>query len=109
MSTLTLDSLKDYLRIIHDADDAMLQDLLDGAESEVLAFLNAESFEIVKNNFSVIYQSSSSSELELPPDIYSCIKILVRSDYEESDPSKAKAWREHVERRLFPYRLELGV
>lgn len=108
MSTLSLESVKEYLRVIHNDDDNMLQELLDSAESEVLSFLNADSFESVLAHFSVAF-STSSSESVLPPDIATQIKILVKADYEEQDPAKVAQWRDLVERRLFPYRMELGV
>lgn len=108
MSTLSLDSLKSYLRVIHSDDDSLLQDLLDAAESEALAYLRADSFEAVIDNFPT-YFNTSSSETVLPPEIQGAIKLLVRADYEAVEASHAAAWRDLARDKMWPYRLEIGV
>ena len=108
MSTLSLESLKLYLRVVHSADDQMLQDILDAAESEALAYLRADSFQAVIENFPT-YFDTSSSESVLPPDISQAVKLIARADYEAAEAAAAAAWRDLARDKLWPYRLEIGV
>jgi len=111
MSAVDLASVKRFLRVDHTADDALLQELLDSAESQALSFLNADSFDHVTSIFATYFESSSgsSSEPSPPPDVLTAIKHLVRADYEAASASEAADIRTLAERMLFPYRMELGA
>lgn len=111
MSTVTLDSVKRFLRVDHAHDDTLLQELLDSAESRALAFLNADSFAHVAQVFSTYFEDSSttSSEASPPPDVFTAVKHLVRADYEAEDASEAANIRHLAESMLYPYRMEMGV
>jgi len=85
-----LQSLKDFLRVTHDADDAMLALLLAAADDEMVAFLG-----------SIVMPAAPSVELG--------IFMLVRAAYEVVDAAEADRWRELGKRTAWPYREGLGV
>jgi len=92
LSIVTVESVKRDLRIIHDDDDVLLQELIDAAEQACLQFLNIS---------------------ELPglvsPDVACGIRLMVRSMYEETDPARLIALRSAAESFWMPYREQLGV
>jgi hypothetical protein len=100
MSTVTLAEAKQYLRVIHDDDDTLIQDLIDGAEREARAFLAHDSLEV---------DGVDSSEPQVPHDVLTAIKLLVRADYEAADAAQALAWRQCAELKMWPYRQDIGV
>ena len=111
MSAVDVASIKRFLRVDHSHDDTLLQELLDSAESQALAFLNADSLAFVANQFGVQFESSeaSTSEPAIPPDILTAIKQLVRADYEGENAQEVASLRHLAESLLFPYRQELGA
>ena len=92
MTYVSVQSVKRDLRIMHDADDVLLEELIDGAEQACLQFLNIS---------------------ELPglvsPDVACGIRLMVRSMYEETDPARLMALRSAAEVFWMPYRENLGV
>ena len=100
MSTVTLAEVKQYLRVIHDDDDALLQDLIDSAEREARAFLAHDSLEVDETDIDAP---------EVPPDVLTAIKLLVRADYEAADAAQVLAWRTCAELKMWPYRQDIGV
>jgi uncharacterized phage protein (predicted DNA packaging) len=112
VSIVSLESLKRYLRVDHSHDDVLLQELLDAAESQALSFLNADSFERVREVFATYFESSSeasTSEPVLPPDIPAAIRLFVRAEYDAEDASAMANLKDLAEAKLFPYRMELGA
>lgn len=101
MSTYTLASIKEFLRVVHSADDALLQDLLDGAEDEALRFLGLTAFpeEIDSNN---------PSSPVIPASIFVAVCCLVKADYEASADDTERL-RKIAETKLQPFRQGLGV
>jgi hypothetical protein len=97
---VTLAEVKQYLRQIHDDDDDLLQSLIDGAEREALAFLGSDTLEVDETDIDAP---------SVPADVISAIKMLVRADYEATDPEVANAWRKCAEIKMYPYRSGLGV
>lgn len=111
MSTVTVAEVKRWCRVIHSADDVLLQDLIDQAEDEALRFLNRTE----PPTLPLDYPDVSSSE-DIPssgdPAAQSYIKavcILVQAYYEIPDPDKQQKMRQNAETVLFPYRTSLGV
>ena len=111
MSEVSLTQVKADLRIIHDADDALLQELIDSAEQECCRFLNREYLPTLPAEL----PSESDSE-EIPssgdpvaPDVVRGIVLMVRADYTEVDPLKRPQWRQAAESLWMPYRTRLGV
>lgn len=111
MSEVTLEQVKADLRVIHDADDILLQELIDAAEQECCRFLNRQYLPTLP----LEYPGESSSE-EIPshadpiaPDVARGVILIVRADYSETDPLKRAQWRQAAESLWMPYRTGLGV
>jgi hypothetical protein len=101
---LTLQAVKEYLRVTHDADDALLTALLAGAEEQAMRFLGTDTLEVRSS-----LGSSSSTEYAVPPDVVTAVLLMVRADYEADRPEHAAAWRDVAYERLYAYREGLGV
>lgn len=102
MSAVTVESVKRDLRIIHDDDDELLQELIDSAEKACVNFLDIGALpEDV--------DSDAPSEPAVPSDVLYGIRLMVRSMYEESDPDRLSALRAAAETFWMPYRGNLGV
>jgi len=100
MSTVTLVEVKQYLRVIHDDDDTLIQDLIDAAERQALSYLAHDSFEVDLSDVDVP---------TVPPDVLMAIRLMVRADYEAADPTIAEQWRDVAHGKLYPYRQGFGV
>lgn len=98
-----LSTVKDYLRVIHDADDALLQRLIDGAEAQAMRFLGTDRLDLLSPS------SSTSSESGVPADVVTAVCLMVRADYEAMEPAHAAAWRDVAYEKLYSYREGLGV
>lgn len=93
-SLVTLEEAKDFLNVVHNYDDAKIQMLLDGAESEVETFLNTD-----------LVDSATSNGF---PTVWSvAVLLLVQAGY-EATPEDALLLRKCAELKLAPWRLELG-
>lgn len=106
MSAVSIESVKRDLRIIHNSDDVLLQELIDSAERECLQFLNIDALPGLEES------SEVSSETVYPvvePDVARAIRLIVRGGYEETDITKLSAYRSAAESLLMPYREGLGV
>lgn len=103
MSAVTVESVKRDLRIMHDADDALLQELINAGEQSCLRFLDVAELPAAE------YDSETSSELVYAEDVLYGIRLIVRSMYEETDPTRLAALRTAAETLWMPYRAGLGV
>jgi len=104
VSAVSIESVKRDLRIIHNDDDDLLQELIDAAERECLQFINAEYLPGLEPN-----SEETSSELVIEPDAARAIRLIVRGGYEETDIIRISAYRSAAESLLMPYREGLGV
>jgi len=102
LSIVTVESVKRDLRIIHDDDDVLLQELIDAAEKACINFLDSAALPEEVD-------SDSPSEPSVPSDILYGIRLIVRSMYEETDPARLMALRSAAESFWMPYREQLGV
>ena len=116
MSQVTLASTKGYLRVIHSADDDLIQELIDSAEDEACRFLNRENLPTLPLEYPLESSSEGpyseeipSSEDPIAPSVRLAIWYLVQRAYEQPDPDKAQAMREAAETILMPYRRGLGI
>lgn len=103
MSIIKLEVVKQDLRVIHNADDEMLQRHLDASEREAIHFMNLTELPVPDA------QSSDPQALEVEPDVVAAVTILVRSKYEAASASDIDALRRSAESLLMPYRVGLGV
>lgn len=94
---ITLEVAKAFLDVIHDADDAKLQMLLDGAEDEAARFINQPLAELVLEGGDT-----------LPPSAVVGVMLLLQSTY-QANPDDASKLRAAAEVKLMPHRVEMGV
>lgn len=110
MSVIALATVKSFLRVTHDSDDALLQTLLDGAEMEAMRFLNRS--ELPGAAYSLPEDSSSEPDVDtetaVAADVVIAVAILVQMDY-EADSEERPRLRMAAESKLTPYRTEMGV
>jgi hypothetical protein len=107
MSELNLEVAKQYLDVIHNADDEKLQLLLDAAEDEALQFMDRENLSYWVD---CCGESSSevSSEQLMPASVRLGILILLQAAY-QATPADQEQLRKIAETKLMPYRCKLGV
>jgi hypothetical protein len=107
VSAVSIESVKRDLRIIHDDDDVLLQELIDSAERECLQFINAEYLPGLEPTSEEA--SSESVDPVVDADVARAIRLIVRGGYEETDVTRLPAYRSAAESLLMPYREGLGV
>lgn len=109
MSVIALSTVKAYLRVTHNSDDALLRDLLDGAEDEALRFLNRT--ELPGLPYALPEDSSSepdiTTEIAVAASVVIAVALLVSGDYDAEPDDRAKI-RAAAEAKLIPYRTEMG-
>lgn len=104
MSVIALDDAKKFLRVIHAADDELIQQLLDSAEDEALQFMD-------RDNFGDICPCDSNSESEpevMPSSVRLGVYLLLQGAY-QARPEEIDDYRNAAEIKLMPYRCNLGV
>lgn len=111
MSTVTITIVKQWLRVIHTADDALIQRLIDQAEDEALRFLNRKLPPTLPADFPDECSSEQvpSSDDPVAASFEKAVCILVQASYEQPDPDKAARMRQNAEVVLMPYRRGMGV
>ena len=113
MSTVRVAQIRAYLRITHRSDDAMLQELINGAEDEALAYLDREVLPR-RGEFNVDELDSNTAPIvsdsdDLSPMVRMGIYLTVQGMYEGKDAAEMEAVREVARQKWFPYRNKLGV
>lgn len=110
MSVINLQDVKRALRVIHSADDELLQQLLNSAEDEALRFCNRRQLPTLPRDNPEAPSSEDipSSEDPIAPSVFTAVVCLVKADYEAS-PAEAEQLRNAAEVKLMPYRIGLGV
>jgi len=109
MSYITLQDVKDTLRVTHTSDDGLLQRLIDSAETEALRFLGRTElptlpFEYpeISSNDELISEEVPSSGDPVAHDVYNGIILMVQADY-DGDPEKRSILRTAAESLWMPY------
>lgn len=102
MSTIDLTTAKQYLDVIHSADDAKLQMLLDGAEDEAAQYMNRP---LAEMRFEEV---SSEQPDALPGSVVLGVMLLLQAAY-QATPDDAEKLRRAAEVKLTPYRIGWGV
>jgi len=110
VSVIALADVKAALRVIHSADDALLQNLLDSAEDEALRFLNRDQLPTLPLDYPEESSSEDipSSEDPIAPSVFTAVVILVKIDYEAA-PGEIETLRRAAEVKLQPYRTQMGI
>lgn len=97
MKEITLDTAKEFLDVIHSADDAKLRVLLDGAIDEAVQYMNLDSLDDL-----------TLDDEDLPGSVVVGVVLLLQAVYQAS-PEDAEKLRRAAEIKLHPYRIGLGV
>ena len=109
MSVISLDTAKAMLDVIHNADDAKLQLLLDGAEDEAVQFMNRGMLEPSPAAILVDGVLVVAPPLEKPPaSMVVGVLLLMQASYQAS-PEDAEKLRRAAEVKLHPFRIGLGA
>ena len=111
MSVIDLPTVKRYLRVIHNADDALLQQLVDAAEDEAVRYVNRTQLPTLPQDFPSSSSSEDvpSSEDPVAPSVIDAVCLLVKASYEATTPEEVAGYRAAAEVKLQPYRVGLGV
>ena len=105
MSEIALSEAKEFLRVIHNHDDAMIQRLLDGAEDQALQYMDREDFgDLCPDDSDYV----SSSDYPMPPSVETAVLLLLQADY-GAMPEEAERLRNSARSMLWPFRCRLGV
>lgn len=102
MSIITLAMAKQFLDVIHNADDAKLQTLLDAAEDEAAQYINRPLAELQAE------EASSEQPDALPGSVVMGVMLLLQAAY-QATPDDAEKLRRAAEVKLTPYRIGWGV
>lgn len=112
MSVVLLADVKAALRVVHMSDDALLQQLIDSAESEALNFMGRDSLPRIGEecpdecDTSRVENPVSDGDT-LPAAVRGAIFILVQMDY-EAQPADLAALTKAWQQKLWPFRCGLG-
>jgi hypothetical protein len=101
---ITLNELKQALRVRHDYDDELLTHILAGATDECLQFMNLSELPIVADT-----ESPPSETGPIPASIRSAVYLLAEASYDKMRPDEVDLRRKRAEQLCMPYRAELGV
>ncbi len=108
MSLIVLADAKAFLDVIHTADDAKLQMLLDGAEEEALAFMNRKTFSGACATTVDGDEGEPSDPDVMPASVKVAALLLLQASY-QATPDDAAKLRVAAEVKLMPYRCYMGV
>lgn len=104
MSYIDLSEVKEFLNVIHTADDLKLQLLLDGAETQALSFMN-------RTQFGEICEEDSNFDADtatMPDNVRVAVFFLVQQYY-DANPDQFDILQRAAERLLMPYRCAMGI
>lgn len=113
MSYVKVDQVKAYLRVIHNADDALLQVLIDGAEDEALQFMDRA--ELPRRGDTAVDECDSnqpeaiSDSDDLAPAVRMGIYLIIQAMYDGIGASDFEVIRKAAETKWMPYRNGLGI
>ena len=112
MSAIDLAFVKQWLRVTHDEDDALLTGMIDDAEDEALQFLDRDALPRMgaANEADSNHPDIPVSDADdLARSVRNGVCLLVQAMYEAKDAAELTAVRRAVEVKLMPYRNNLGV
>lgn len=111
MSAISLEVAKRRLRAFGNANNADIQQALDGAEQEACRFLGRTELPTLPRDWPSSESSEDvpSSEDPVAPDVVEGVLLLVLASYNAVTPDEVDGYRRAAEVKLMPYRLGLGV
>lgn len=109
MSIVTLAQVKADLRMIHSADDTLIQTLIDASEDEAKQFLNRTELPTLPYDLPDADDTEVVATISnVAPSVYAAVFLLVKSKYEPKDANEIAALRQCAEVLLQPYRTMIG-
>lgn len=117
MSVILLADVKKRLKVVHTSDDADIQRAIDGAEGELIRYLNRSELPTLPLDYPPEYDSSSSeipedvpsSEDPVAPEVFEAVCLLVKASYEATTPEEIEGYRRAALMKVDPFRTGLGV
>ncbi len=113
MSKITLDTVKAFIQVTHDSDNARLQRMLDGAEDEALRYLELDTLPRLGAACPDCEPTSGvepvSDADDVAPVVVTGICILVQAVYDAGTAAEVKEMRRIAFDMLSPYRCGMGV
>jgi hypothetical protein len=108
---IELEVVKDRLHVVHDADDEMIQRLLDAAEDEALRFLNRAYLPTLPQDWPTSEgdEDVPSSDDPVAPVVVEAVCLLVMAGYGAMTADEMTKLRDVAFAKLHPYRVGLGV
>ncbi len=114
MSVLTLNEAKNYLVVVHDADDDRIQQLIEDAEDECVQYLDRSSLPRIGQECpdecdTGTTPAAVSDASDLPRSLRRGILLIVQGGYEGKDADEMMKLRAAAEVCWHPYRCNLGA
>lgn len=114
MSVVTIEQAKKYLRTTHNADDELIQSLIDEAEDECLQYLDRPSLPRIgaecPDECDTAYVDDPVSDgSDLPKSLRRGVLMIVQASYEAKDADEMMKMRKAAETCWAPYRCGLGA
>jgi hypothetical protein len=108
---IDLQVVKERLHVVHDSDDAALQQMLDAAEDEAVRYLNRSHLPTLPQDYptSEGEEEEPSSDDPVAPSVIEGVCLLVQAGYDAPTAAEMLALREVAHHKLQPYRVGLGV
>jgi len=106
MSVIPLARAKTFLDVIHNADDAKLQDLLDAAEDEAVQYLGHRLMQSIPvEAWDNGVPKQGPPRVGVPDSVIMGVMLLLQAAYQAS-PDDAEKLRRAAEVKLSPYRVK---
>lgn len=115
MTVVTVAQFKAFDRVIHNSDDALILDLIAGAEAEALQFMDRQDLprfgedEAPDEADTSVVIDVISEGTSLAPDVRRAIYYLVQAGYSAKDIDESVKLRKAAETILFPHRRQMGA
>lgn len=113
MSVVTIESVKRHLRLTHSSDDALLEQLIDGAEDEMKQFLDRDELPRRDDDCADCESDSTinaaSDTDDIAPTVRTGIFLLVQALYEGATAAEMEQTRAVAFSLAKPYRCRMGV
>jgi hypothetical protein len=108
---IDIEVVKRRLHVVHDADDEMIQQILDGAEDEARTYMNRSELPTLPQDWpeSEGEEEVPSSDDPVAPSVVEGICLLVMAGYGATTGDEMLTLRNVALRKLDPYRIGLGV
>lgn len=113
MSIVQIADVKRHLRATHNSDDALIQQLIDGAEDELKQYLDRDELprrgDACADCESDSTMSPASDTDDIAPTVRNAVFILVQAMYEGVDAGEMEKARAVAFALARPYRCRMGV